>query len=105
MPQAITLDPGTVNTKMLLAGWGRIGMDVGRADDTYNTLVRASAPGGGNDGASLSGAYLVGGRGCRWVRMRGCHCARAAAHVSGRQQQYADRHTDTRHFRVVLVGV
>jgi len=27
------LDPGTVNTKMLLAGWGRIGIDVDDALD------------------------------------------------------------------------
>mmetsp|Transcript_10445 Transcript_10445/g.23605 ORF Transcript_10445/g.23605 Transcript_10445/m.23605 type:complete len:97 (-) Transcript_10445:11-301(-) len=29
---ALTCDPGTVNTKMLLAGWGRCGIDVEDAD-------------------------------------------------------------------------
>ena len=31
----INMDPGTVNTKMLLAGWGACGIDVGDATDTY----------------------------------------------------------------------
>lgn len=31
----ITMDPGTVNTKMLLSGWGRCGIEVDDATDTY----------------------------------------------------------------------
>ncbi|KAI8474156.1 MAG: short-chain dehydrogenase-like protein [Monoraphidium minutum] len=55
---ANTLDPGTVNTKMLLAGWGRIGIEVGDANNTWSL---AAAPGG------ESGAYRVGGRAARPV--------------------------------------
>eukprot|EP00592_Proboscia_alata_P019015 CAMPEP_0194408192 /NCGR_PEP_ID=MMETSP0176-20130528/6143_1 /TAXON_ID=216777 /ORGANISM="Proboscia alata, Strain PI-D3" /LENGTH=293 /DNA_ID=CAMNT_0039208201 /DNA_START=45 /DNA_END=926 /DNA_ORIENTATION=+ len=33
--KCFTMDPGTVNTKMLLAGWGACGIDVSRADNTY----------------------------------------------------------------------
>jgi len=55
--QANTLDPGTVNTKMLLAGWGRIGIEVDDADNTYKLLTdHASAA------ESPSGAYFVGQR-------------------------------------------
>ena len=39
-PDRITcnsLDPGTVNTKMLMAGWGPIGMNVENALGTYKT--------------------------------------------------------------------
>jgi NAD(P)-dependent dehydrogenase (short-subunit alcohol dehydrogenase family) len=47
--RANTLDPGTVNTKMLLAGWGRIGIDVSTADNTYALATApASAAGSGN---------------------------------------------------------
>lgn len=53
--QAVTLDPGTVNTKMLLAGWGRIGIEVGQADNTFRLLADA-------DVAADSGAYFVGHR-------------------------------------------
>jgi hypothetical protein len=38
LPQQTTLinmDPGTVNTKMLLNGWGPCGIDVEDATDTY----------------------------------------------------------------------
>eukprot|EP00088_Acartia_fossae_P011359 TRINITY_DN15740_c0_g1_i14.p1 TRINITY_DN15740_c0_g1~~TRINITY_DN15740_c0_g1_i14.p1 ORF type:complete len:271 (+),score=7.56 TRINITY_DN15740_c0_g1_i14:53-865(+) len=31
----LTLDPGTVNTKMLLEGWGACGISIEDADDTY----------------------------------------------------------------------
>ena len=31
----INMDPGTVNTKMLLAGWGKCGIDVDEATDTF----------------------------------------------------------------------
>lgn len=52
----VALDPGTVNTKMLLAGWGRIGMDVAEADHTF---ALAS-----DDAALLNncGAYFIGRR-------------------------------------------
>ena len=29
------MDPGTVNTKMLLAGWGPCGIDIEQATDTF----------------------------------------------------------------------
>lgn len=31
----INMDPGTVNTKMLLAGWGACGIEVEEASDTF----------------------------------------------------------------------
>ena len=31
----INMDPGTVNTKMLLAGWGACGIPVSEATDTF----------------------------------------------------------------------
>ena len=34
-----TMDPGTVNTKMLLAGWGRCGIPVAQATRSYHMLV------------------------------------------------------------------
>ena len=51
--RAVTLDPGTVNTKMLLAGWGPCGMEVHEADDTAWAATAAAA---------ASGAYYVGRR-------------------------------------------
>ena len=33
--QCLTMDPGTVNTKMLLAGWGACGIPVSKANNTY----------------------------------------------------------------------
>jgi len=33
------MDPGTVNTKMLFAGWGPCGIDVKDATDTYYLAV------------------------------------------------------------------
>lgn len=33
--QCLTMDPGTVNTKMLLAGWGPCGISVKEANNTY----------------------------------------------------------------------
>ena len=33
--KCLTMDPGTVNTKMLLAGWGACGISVDKADNTY----------------------------------------------------------------------
>ena len=50
--RAVTLDPGTVNTKMLLAGWGPCGMEVADADDTCWAATAAVE----------SGAYYVGRR-------------------------------------------
>lgn len=49
------MDPGTVNTKMLLAGWGRIGIEVGQADSTFKLLQHAAA-------VDCSGHYFVGNR-------------------------------------------
>lgn len=42
------MDPGTVNTKMLLAGWGACGIDVEDATDTFRlaTEDRFNNPGG-----------------------------------------------------------
>ena len=51
--RAVTLDPGTVNTKMLLAGWGPCGIEVEDADDTAWAATAA---------AVASGAYYVGRR-------------------------------------------
>ncbi len=34
-----TMDPGTVNTKMLIAGWGRCGIPVAQATRSYHMLV------------------------------------------------------------------
>lgn len=34
-----TMDPGTVNTKMLIAGWGRCGIPVTQATRSYHMLV------------------------------------------------------------------
>ncbi|KAK1858938.1 hypothetical protein I4F81_001537 [Pyropia yezoensis] len=49
--EALALDPGTVNTAMLLAGWGPCGIDVADAGDT---AWAATAP------DVASGAYYVG---------------------------------------------
>uniref|UniRef100_A0A061S8W3 Short chain dehydrogenase reductase family n=2 Tax=Tetraselmis sp. GSL018 TaxID=582737 RepID=A0A061S8W3_9CHLO len=49
-----TLDPGTVNTKMLLAGWGPIGIPVESADEFYVS----TSP----DLEGVSGEYFVGKR-------------------------------------------
>jgi NAD(P)-dependent dehydrogenase (short-subunit alcohol dehydrogenase family) len=47
------LDPGTVNTKMLLAGWGRIGIEV---EDALNETWLCSA----DQVESTTGKYFVG---------------------------------------------
>lgn len=47
-----TLDPGTVNTKMLLAGWGRCGIEIEDANDLY-WLSTSS------DTAGVTGKYYV----------------------------------------------
>lgn len=49
------LDPGTVNTKMLLAGWGRIGIPVSQADNTFRLATDPLV-------ADATGAYFVGHR-------------------------------------------
>ena len=53
-PVVLSCDPGTVNTKMLLAGWGRCGIDVEAATDEFN-LVRVYDP-------ARHGKYYVGCR-------------------------------------------
>jgi len=51
-----SLDPGTVNTKMLLAGWGACGIDVSAADNQFKLATRAGD----------SGAYFVNDRQARY---------------------------------------
>lgn len=52
------LDPGTVNTKMLLAGWGPIGIPVQQANDVYELAT--------NDRfANVTGQYYVSLRQCK----------------------------------------
>ena len=46
------LDPGTVNSKMLLAGWGPIGIPISEADDEF---YLATSP----DVATVTGEYFV----------------------------------------------
>jgi len=50
-----SLDPGTVNTKMLLSGWGRCGIEIGEADDEFLLVAGAHH-------AHDNGVYLVGDR-------------------------------------------
>ena len=52
-PVIMSCDPGTVNTKMLLAGWGRCGIPISAATDEYN-LVKDPAD------ATKHGKYFVG---------------------------------------------
>mmetsp|Transcript_5162 Transcript_5162/g.7851 ORF Transcript_5162/g.7851 Transcript_5162/m.7851 type:complete len:332 (+) Transcript_5162:39-1034(+) len=54
--KCLTMDPGTVNTKMLLAGWGPCGIDVSQADNTYK--LAATDYGGRQE----SGSYHFGFR-------------------------------------------
>mmetsp|Transcript_49938 Transcript_49938/g.159821 ORF Transcript_49938/g.159821 Transcript_49938/m.159821 type:complete len:165 (-) Transcript_49938:1265-1759(-) len=49
------LDPGTVNTKMLLSGWGPCGIEVGSADNEFNLATSPTY-------ADVTGIYHVGGR-------------------------------------------
>ena len=57
--RCLTMDPGTVNTKMLLAGWGACGIPVSSADNTYRLAAT-------DEGAGLeSGSYSFGGPGSR----------------------------------------
>ncbi|KAL7546956.1 hypothetical protein ACHAWF_010277 [Thalassiosira exigua] len=57
--QCLTMDPGTVNTKMLLAGWGPCGIPVKQADNTY-TLATSERYAFGR---VASGSYHFGGGG------------------------------------------
>lgn len=53
---------------MLLAGWGRIGIEVGSADNTHRLLTDPTV-------AGLSGCYFVGHRESRcvlWCRLWVC---------------------------------
>jgi len=52
-PVIMSCDPGTVNTKMLLAGWGRCGIPISSATDEYE-LVKGPAD------ATKHGKYFVG---------------------------------------------
>lgn len=54
----LTMDPGTVNTKMLLAGWGPCGIDISQADNTYNLATDYGS-------RQKSGSYHFGGSGSR----------------------------------------
>ena len=56
--QCLTMDPGTVNTKMLLAGWGPCGIPVRDADNTYK-LATGDDYAFGARGA-MSGSYHFG---------------------------------------------
>ncbi|KAG5178086.1 oxidoreductase [Tribonema minus] len=50
-----TLDPGTVNTKMLDAGWGMCGIAVNRANDQYTLATSENLKG-------VSGKYFISAR-------------------------------------------
>ncbi|CAL8463520.1 g3054 [Coccomyxa elongata] len=54
-PTANCLDPGTVNTKMLLQGWGPCGIDI---EDANHELYLATSP----DVANTTGQYFVSDR-------------------------------------------
>ena len=56
--KCLTMDPGTVNTKMLLAGWGACGIPVRKADNTYMLATDYGAQ-------QESGSYHFGGGGSR----------------------------------------
>ena len=54
-PTSNSLDPGTVNTKMLYAGWGSIGMRIQDANDQYYVATDPPLEG-------VSGKYYVSSR-------------------------------------------
>ncbi|KAL3827438.1 hypothetical protein ACHAXA_003172 [Cyclostephanos tholiformis] len=56
--QCLTMDPGTVNTKMLLAGWGPCGISINDANNTYK-LATMDEYAYGAKGAR-SGSYHFG---------------------------------------------
>jgi NAD(P)-dependent dehydrogenase (short-subunit alcohol dehydrogenase family) len=72
------LGPGTANTKMLLAGWGRVGIEVGAADDEF--WLAAAAEGG----APAAGRYFVGRRGRRRRRATPPRARRSGRSCGGR---------------------
>ncbi len=57
--QCLTMDPGTVNTKMLLAGWGACGIPVSKATNTYKLATSPDYA----FGRVESGSYHFGYRG------------------------------------------
>jgi NAD(P)-dependent dehydrogenase (short-subunit alcohol dehydrogenase family) len=76
-PEEVTVfscDPGTVNTKMLLAGWGRCGISVDNADDEFR-LVSSPDP-------TMHGKYFVG---CKESR-----CSPDVYDVPKRQRLWAE---------------
>jgi len=56
--QCLTMDPGTVNTKMLLAGWGPCGISVKDANNTYKLATSEEYAFGSR---MKSGSYHFGG--------------------------------------------
>lgn len=60
--KCLTMDPGTVNTKMLLAGWGACGINVKKADNTYSLAATSYG------GKQKSGSYHFGGGGSKDAR-------------------------------------
>eukprot|EP00747_Dinoflagellata_sp_TGD_P193908 gnl/TRDRNA2_/TRDRNA2_60706_c0_seq1.p1 gnl/TRDRNA2_/TRDRNA2_60706_c0~~gnl/TRDRNA2_/TRDRNA2_60706_c0_seq1.p1 ORF type:complete len:237 (+),score=26.78 gnl/TRDRNA2_/TRDRNA2_60706_c0_seq1:48-713(+) len=56
-----TMDPGTVNTKMLIHDYGPIGIPASQADDTFHLVTDEKL-------SSTSGAYFVGQRKSREER-------------------------------------
>eukprot|EP00804_Cyclotella_cryptica_P027821 CCRYP_009241-RA/>CCRYP_009241-RA protein AED:0.16 eAED:0.13 QI:0/-1/0/1/-1/1/1/0/354 len=59
--QCLTMDPGTVNTKMLLAGWGACGINVKTANNTYELATSSDYV----YGKVENGSYHFGGGGSR----------------------------------------
>ena len=57
--QCLTMDPGTVNTKMLLAGWGPCGISVKDANNTYKLATSEEYAFGSR--MAKSGSYHFGG--------------------------------------------
>ena len=55
LPTSNALDPGTVNTKMLFAGWGPIGIRVDQANDQFHLATDSRV-------AGVSGKYFVSRR-------------------------------------------
>ena len=62
--QCLTMDPGTVNTKMLLAGWGPCGINVKSANNTYKLATSDDYA----FGKVENGSYHFGGGGSRDAR-------------------------------------
>lgn len=53
----LSCDPGTVNTKMLIAGWGRCGIEVEEADDEFTLATDLSLD---DVPSARHGSYCVG---------------------------------------------